>query len=140
MTQVLEWTSVNLFINLAVSPLGDLYGIQKYDDKKNVYQYLYKFNFASGQWSLFDKDFQCADVRFDKMGRMYLLDNAGQVFGPDSKSRRILSGVADFEVTVPGRVWAVSNKSETSSNAWKEGTWDTIDNVNYYKMFSPSDV
>ena len=31
-TSILQWTSLNLFINLAVSPLGELYGIQKYDD------------------------------------------------------------------------------------------------------------
>ncbi len=70
---------------------------------------------------------------------MYLLDTEGQVFGPDSRIKRILTGVADFEVTVPGRVWAVSNRTTTSSNAWKEGAWDTVDNIQY-KMFNPNDI
>ena len=138
-TQVLEWTSVNLFINLAVSPLGDLYGIQRYDDKKNVYQFMYKFDFRTGQWTLFDKDFQCADIRFDKMGRMYLLDTIGTVYGPDSRTKVVLTGVSDFEVTVTGRVWAVSNRTTTSASAWKEGSWDTVNSIQY-KMFASNDI
>lgn len=81
----------------------------------------------------------CADIRFDKMGRMYLLNTIGTVYGPDSTTKVVLTGVSDFEVTVGGRVWAISNRTTTSASAWKEGSWDTVNSVQY-KMFSPSDI
>jgi len=73
------------------------------------------------------------------MGRMYLLDTEGNVFGPNSATNKILQGVADFEVTVTGRVWAVSNRTTTSTYAWREGTWDQSGSTNF-KMFSSGDI
>jgi hypothetical protein len=49
-TSILSWSAVATFINVAVSPTGDLYGIQSYNDGRSVVQYAYKFNFISGQW------------------------------------------------------------------------------------------
>lgn len=123
-TEVLQWTSVNLFINLAVSPLGELYGIQKYDDNKNIYQFIYKFDFDTGRWSLYDNTFMCQDIFFDKMGRMYLLDTTGNVFGPNSRINMVLSGVQYVAATVDGRLYAISNTTTASPNAWVDGTWD----------------
>ena len=81
----------------------------------------------------------CADIKFDKMGKMYLLDTQGSVYGPDSRTNLLLTGVGDFEVTVGGNIYAISNSTVTSTNAWIDGVWDTSNNVNY-KTFSNTAV
>lgn len=137
-TQVLEWTSVNLFVNLAVSPLGDLYGFQTFDDKRNVYNFIYKFDFSTGQWSLFDKDFQGKDIRFDKLGNFYLLDVNGTVYDKNSKSKAVFKNVVDFEPRVDGNMWIISQKAAFtapfSASAWKEGQWDTESSLKYKRF------
>lgn len=120
-TQVLEWKSLQNFINLAVSPLGDLYGVQIYDDKKNKYHFLYQYNFLKGTWDLWDGKIEVADVKFDKVGRRYILDPKGNVYGPASNTTVILPGVSDFEVTTDGRIYAISNSTVSSTNAYLDG-------------------
>jgi hypothetical protein len=53
-TSVLSWNAVNTFVGVAVSPLGDLYGIQSYNDGRTNVQYAYKFDFNNGQWNIYD--------------------------------------------------------------------------------------
>lgn len=135
-TQVLEWKSLTNFVNLAVSPLGNVYGVQIYSDKKNKYSWLYEYNFLTGGWDLWDDKIEVSDVRFDKVGRMYLLDPKGNVYGPGSNTTAILAGVSDFEVTVEGRVLGISTTNTSSPRAFLEGQWDKFADKLDYKSYS----
>jgi hypothetical protein len=63
-------------------------------------QYGYRFNFITGQWAIIDTNFQSSDIKFDKLGNMYLLDLQGNIFSAQNKGLVIYAGVKDFEVNV----------------------------------------
>jgi hypothetical protein len=54
LTAALNWTALNQFVDISVSPLGDLYGIQAYEYEDQKVSYAYKFDFMSGQWAVYD--------------------------------------------------------------------------------------
>jgi hypothetical protein len=119
-TSVLQWSAVATFINVAVSPLGDLYGIQSYNDGRSIVQYAYKFNFVTGQWQIIDPTFSVSDIKFDKIGNVYFLDTKGNIVTNQQKALPIVSGVKDFEVTVARNAYAIANSPTYSTNAYTQ--------------------
>ena len=99
-TSNLTWSATATFIQIAVSPLGDLYGIQSYNDSKSVVQYAYKFNFRTGLWFIIDSSFNVSDIKFDKLGNMFLLDGKGRISSNGNKNIIIRPDASDFEITV----------------------------------------
>lgn len=91
-TSAINWNAVNTFINIAVSPLGDLYGIQAYNDGRTNVQYAYKFDFNLGQWNIFDSQQQVKGLRFDKLGNIYLIDRSDSLILNSNRSR-LLSNI-----------------------------------------------
>ncbi len=67
---------------------------------------------------------------------MYLLDPKGNVYGPGSNTTAILTGVSDFEITVDGKIYAISNGTTTSNKAFLDGVWDKFLDKQEYKMYS----
>ena len=90
-----------------MSPVGDLYGILSYNTAYTAaLQSAYKFNFITGQWSIIYTVPNVTDIKFDKVGNVYYIDNLGNVF--NSQNASLLQGVQDFEVTVGKNLFAVS--------------------------------
>ena len=98
-TSNLTWSATATFIQIAISPFGDLYGIQGYNDNKTTVQYAYKFDFRTGNWFIMDPSFNVSDIKFDKLGNMFLLDGTGKISSNTNKNIVILTGVKDFEIT-----------------------------------------
>jgi hypothetical protein len=136
-TSLLQWNAVNTFVGVAVSPLGDLYGIQNYNDGRTNVQYAYKFDFNNGQWNIFDSVNQVQALRFDKLGNIYILDRTGAVSVNSNKMNKILTGIQDFEVTATGRIYTVATSTNTSANAYTANVFDSTGVAPYtYKMYS----
>lgn len=92
-TSALNWTSLSTFVQVAVSPLGDLYGIQTYSNNgATSVQYAYRFNFFTGQWSIVDPLFQAKDIKFDKLGNIYFLDRDNNVVNSNYKALPLIAG------------------------------------------------
>ena len=70
---------------------------------------------------------------------MYLLDTSGNLYGPNSKTNLLLSGVSYAAPTVDGHLYAISSSTTTSPSADVSGVWDTQNNV-MYKMFSSAAI
>ena len=73
-TSTVSWTATNKFIGVAVSPIGDLYGIQTYSDGRTDVQYAYKYDFIKGTWNIFDSTLQLKGMRFDRQSNVYFID------------------------------------------------------------------
>jgi hypothetical protein len=136
-TSVLQWNAVNRFVGVAVSPFGDLYGIQHYSDVVSNTTLAYSYNFTSQQWSLFQSG-QVQGIRFDKGGNLYFLDTSGNVYLNSSNTvTNLISGVQDFEVTHDGKIYAVATGAAQSANANNYGVFDNTSNASLsYKLFS----
>jgi hypothetical protein len=98
-TSLLNWNAVSTFVQVAVSPVGEIFGIQTYNNGQTTVQYGYKFNFITGQWAIIDSNFQPIDIKFDKLGNAFFIDIGGNVYSNQNKGLVLLSGVKDFEVT-----------------------------------------
>jgi hypothetical protein len=119
LTTPLNWSATNAYIQVAVSPTGELYAIQLYNTvAQNAFQTAYRFNFMTGQWSIVDPKFNTADIKFDKVGNIYLLDVSGNVYSNKDRSTVVLAGVKDFEVTVGQKIYAISTTGTASTNAY----------------------
>lgn len=129
-TSIMQWSAVATFIQVAVSPLGDLYGIQTYNNGQSTVNYAYKFDFRTGQWNIFDNSISnYADIKFDKVGNMFYLTSTGTVLDASNKQIPLISsGVRDFEVTVKKNVYACNNAGSYSSNAFNTNIWDSLNN------------
>ncbi len=92
-TEALNWDVASQFVSVAASPVGNMYGIQRYSKDGVVYQLGYEFDFITGVWKVFDKDFQMKDIKFDKVGNFYLLDLSGNLYAKNSKDKIILRGI-----------------------------------------------
>ena len=73
-TSTIIWVATNKFVGVAVSPLGDLYGIQTYSDGRTDVQYAYKYDFIKGTWNIFDSTLQLKGMRFDRQSNVYFID------------------------------------------------------------------
>ena len=91
-TSTVSWTATNKFIGVAVSPIGDLYGIQTYSDGRTDVQYAYKYDFIKGTWVAFDTSILLKGMRFDKQGNVYFIDKSDNLIQHSSKAK-LLSGV-----------------------------------------------
>jgi hypothetical protein len=98
-TRSLDWSPIAPFIGIAASPQGELYGIQGVSNASGTQYWAYNFSFATGSWNLFDQSSQIKDVKFDKLGNMYILDPAGNLYAANSPTTPILTGIKDFGVT-----------------------------------------
>jgi len=127
---------VNVFVDVAASPLGDLYGIQSYKDGRTDVQYAYKFDFNSGTWNIFDSQNQVSAMRFDKMGNIYTLDRKGNVAANRNNAQKILSGVTDFEINVNNQIYAIG--ASASTNAYTHLFDSASVSPFTYKMFPQS--
>ena len=55
-------------------------------DSKSVVQYAYKFNFRTGLWFIIDSSFNVSDIKFDRLGNMFLLDGKGRISSNSNKN------------------------------------------------------
>jgi len=94
MNTTLLSSNKNKFTNVAVSALGDLYGILNGPDGRS---YAYSFDWVSAQWRILNSTLEIVDVKTDKIGRPYFLDKDGVVY--NHLNTKIIDGVRDFEVT-----------------------------------------
>ncbi|CDW73285.1 UNKNOWN [Stylonychia lemnae] len=136
-TTSIDWSQTSHFINVASSPNGDLYGIQKYGVDQNTYHSAYRFNFVNGDWLSFDQDLQIKDIKFDKLGNFYVLDMQNQLYAQNSKKTVILKNIQDYEITTQGQIYAISTNIKESTQQQQLNTWISGDGFQY-KLLSPT--
>jgi hypothetical protein len=79
----------------------------------------YKFNFTTQGWSIFEKDLHTIDLKFDKIGNYYILDDKQQMYAANSRNKVVLGGVFDFEVDPAGRFHVIPISSQgLTLNQW----------------------
>eukprot|EP00347_Sterkiella_histriomuscorum_P004868 403358782 len=91
--------SSNKFIDLRVSPSGDIYGTvsQQMFDEEVKRGYLYSAN--SSDWSKAFSKFQFEGIRFDNYGNFYLLDQKYNVYAKNNTNEIILNNIHDFQIS-----------------------------------------
>lgn len=94
----------NKFINVAVSSLGDLYGILGGGEGRS---YAYKFDWVNAKWDSVSTRIEISDVKTDKVGALYYFDKTGTVY--DKNFNKIMDGVKDFEVASDSKIYAISS-------------------------------
>ena len=84
-----------------------------------------------------DSSFNVADIKFDKIGNMYVMDRNGVISSNANKAAAILGPVKDFEVTLGKNIYALGTTSAYSTNAYTS----VFDSANFgfgYKQFPVS--
>lgn len=112
----LKFAQAATFIQIAVSPKGELYGIQKVSIESKSYNLAYNFNFETGEWTSFLPDFQLADIQFDAFGNYYLLDTQGNLYARNSKTDVFFKGVSSFGVQTMGELHIVLTEPTKDQN------------------------
>jgi hypothetical protein len=54
-----------------------------------------------------DSSFNVSDIKFDKLGNMFLLDGAGRISSNTNKNIIIQSNANDFEITLGSKLYII---------------------------------
>jgi hypothetical protein len=127
-TAKLQFTQATAFVNIAVSPTGELVAVQRAKVEDKTYSLAYTFNFETGEWLPFMKDFQVSDIKFDGFGNYWVIDTQGQLYAKNSKTVVFMKNVYDYDVSTMGDLHIILN--ELGQNQQK-GSFQVSDGQRY---------
>ncbi|CDW85683.1 UNKNOWN [Stylonychia lemnae] len=134
------------FSYVYLPPFEVLYG-RVHDYTSQVFlKTVYKYSFASGEWTPIPQADQVYDAKFDQLGRMYILDQNWTLRRVENNSTVVLREyVSDFGISVTGKLymtvfaldkgeqydkWIQNEKQSYQYKVFENGKFETIEFMN----------